>query len=549
MIRLRLIAPLIVVAVQLQAQEAVVQVTNRANGGPLPGALVSLRTEQNQVLVRALTNERGVALLRAGSPGSYRIRADAIGFAGETSSPQTLSGGGQISVRLSLTAAPFALDEVVVTGSRSVVCDLDHAEGGTVARIWDEAGKALTATTLTRSRGLEFEIRTITRQIRPGGTVASERFNTRRGPSQRPFQTADPEVLHKNGYVVSEYDGAATYFGPDADLLLSDRFLDDHCFGLADEAPAGHVGLTFTPVGGRRVPDIRGTLWLDGKTLELSHLEFGYTGVDFPAETQGVGGRVDFAKLPNGGWIVKKWHIRMPVIAQVKGSITNKTLLAGYQESGGEAALVGTGEFSIGMAIVGTVFDSLAGEPLGGATVSIQGGAFTASSRADGTFRLEPPAPGAYLVTLHHRRFRLLGVDSLTSSVTLRRGFPDTVAVALPGSEALARNLCGDTQGLVVTGQVRDAGTTLPLEATVTITLPDPAIRARPTARGGRPPRQQVREAGTSLSVDTDADGFFRLCGLPTSGAAVMISAAGRGPVSRSLDEGRRFLVLDIAVP
>ena len=536
---------------RLIGQEARVQVVNKATGAGIPGALISLRNEANAVVLRVLADERGRAVLRALAAGRYQVRADGIGFSMDLSSPLDLDPSTPVSVRLALEPAPLKLDEVIVTGTRSVVCDLSQAEGGTVARIWDEARKALTATTLTRAnKSLEFEIRLIDRQLRPSGRIISEKVDVKRGASQRPFQTADPELLHQNGYVLTDESGS-TYFGADADLLLSDRFLDDHCFGLADKAPAGKIGLTFAPIESRKVSDIRGTLWLDQTSLQLGLLEFAFTRVDYPDGVENVGGRVEFNRLPSGAWIVSNWAIRMPVIAQVKGAITNRTELRGYREAAGQALASGSrAPLATTTAIAGTVFDSVVNAPLGNAVVSIQSGAFADTSDQEGRFRIETPGVGNYAVTLRHPRLHRLGLDSLLGSARVVRGETTTLNFAVPGPAAVGTELCQDP-GRVVVGLLRDAGTTLPIAGVVTILFPARVIRRHPRPRSGAPTRVAIGERGTNLTSPTDSSGAFQFCGIPFDSEVTLLARVpSRLAVTRLIEAGSTALVeLEVPIP
>src|SRR6185295_19246621 len=131
------------------AQAVQVRATDSATTAPLAGALASLRLD-NRVLVRTLTDGVGRAFLAAPAPGKYQVRVDAIGYAG-TATDVTLGGGDTVAVHLALTAKPFTLTELVVTSDKRAICRLDNQQGGLVARLWDEARKALQATELTRS--------------------------------------------------------------------------------------------------------------------------------------------------------------------------------------------------------------------------------------------------------------------------------------------------------------------------------------------------------------------------------------------------------------
>ena len=57
------------------------------------------------------------------------------------------------------------------------------------------------------------------------------------------------EDLLESGFIRRVDDGGFDYFGPDASVLLSDAFLDTHCFRLvAREDLPEAVGLAFDPV-------------------------------------------------------------------------------------------------------------------------------------------------------------------------------------------------------------------------------------------------------------------------------------------------------------
>lgn len=95
-------------------------------------------------------------------------------------------------------------------------------------------------------------------------------------------------------------------------MLLSDLFLDEHCFAVRD-GDEGRVGLSFRPVPGRKLPDVRGVLWLDRESGELRELEYTYTNLEFAGPEEQLGGRVEFERLPSGAWYIPHWRIRMPL--------------------------------------------------------------------------------------------------------------------------------------------------------------------------------------------------------------------------------------------
>jgi hypothetical protein len=101
------------------------------------------------------------------------------------------------------------------------------------------------------------------------------------------------------------------------------------------------VGLAFAPLRGRRLPDVQGTLWLDGQTGHLRYLEYTYTRLPFASSDARLGGRVDFVQLPAGGWIVSRWRIRMPIL--VRENPRAPPIVTALVESGGEVLGVRTG--------------------------------------------------------------------------------------------------------------------------------------------------------------------------------------------------------------
>jgi len=106
-----------------------------------------------------------------------------------------------------------------------------------------------------------------------------------------------------------------TYFGPDAELLLSDQFAGAYCFQLADgdRARKNQAGIRFLPAYHRDgTTDIDGTLWIDTVSRELRAVEFSYLGMS-PAAVRAThpGGYVSFRTMQNGVAVIDRWSLRM----------------------------------------------------------------------------------------------------------------------------------------------------------------------------------------------------------------------------------------------
>jgi hypothetical protein len=226
------------------------------------------------------------------------------------SAPLLLGAGEQASHRLVAASGRVLLDAITV--SAQARCAPHPGDSGETATVWREVRKALDAVSATREQLSQFAVELFEREVH--GTLALENRRRVEGMAHKPFVPVDPERLATVGFV--ERDGEAVlYAAPDADVLLSDRFLEQHCFRLRSTgAPGpGLIGLAFEPMRGRRVPDVQGVLWVDRASAELRLLEFQYTRAPVRGPRGVPGGRMEFERLPDGRWITSAWVIRMPV--------------------------------------------------------------------------------------------------------------------------------------------------------------------------------------------------------------------------------------------
>ena len=173
------------------------------------------------------------------------------------------------------------------------------------AALWEDARAALTAAVITR--GLTVGADTVVRferklDVQRLARALRESRGRCRRPMDHPFRSLPAEVLSVGGYITVNQDGSTDYYAPDADVLLSDTFLADHCFKIEprDEFEhLGQVGLAFQPIPERKKPDIKGVLWMDEKTAELRTLEFTYTWLPNDLRTARL--RWDGVVLPHAG--------------------------------------------------------------------------------------------------------------------------------------------------------------------------------------------------------------------------------------------------------
>ena len=313
---------------------------------PIAGAFVILEDSAGQALASTLTGSAGTWLLRAPTAGTYRLRADRIGYASSPSDALVLEEGQSVSYRLEAAVAPVGLMELAVEGADSR-CEVLGEEGLAVYRVWEEARKALAAIVWTGQQPYyRFDAVHYRRQLDVAGLPASDvEYEEVRYFGRHPFRSIPTRDLVLGGFV-QRISGVVQYYGPDADVMLSDEFLLRHCFKLVENDQPGLVGLEFEPVEESRNIDISGTMWLDTETSELRSLDFTYENLDLPVDSRRLGGSVEFARLPSGAWIVQHWAIRVPIIEQAPPrssggrALPARRLLTGIDEGGGQVTAV-----------------------------------------------------------------------------------------------------------------------------------------------------------------------------------------------------------------
>jgi len=310
-------AALLACAVPAGAQTLYGRLTSQDGGRPVGGALVALVDADGREVRTAVSGADGRYRLTAPAAGAYALRVERVGHESVLTAAIPLAAGEEREHPLALSVRTITLEAVRAEAGRRCrpAPGTRQRDGLALQRVWDEARKALSsAVRAAADSGADYEFTTFERIYTPRDRkLVSDTTARHRGQLARPFSALSAEELAENGYV-RPLDGAMTYYGPDAEVLLSDVFLERHCFQLRDGAGAeeGMIGLAFEPLRTRRRPDVRGVLWLDRRTSELRHLTFDYAGIH-PAGDASADGRVEFARTPSGMWIVRKWLLRFPV--------------------------------------------------------------------------------------------------------------------------------------------------------------------------------------------------------------------------------------------
>ncbi len=535
---------LFVVPASAAAQTILVRVIGDEGGRPMVGAVASLLDTSGVMVTNTLTDERGRALFLDVPLGTYTVRAEMIGKSTSETDAFEIAEGSTISRDLMLESSAILLEGIEVATDAGRCQVRPGGEGLLVADVWEEARKALSAASITDQVGAyRYELLSYDRQLdRRSGAVLSEEQRRQEGYMTTPFESRPAADLVDNGFV--QRDGRDfLYYAPDASVLLSDPFLDTHCFRLADSRnEEGLVGLGFEPTGDEKsVPDIQGTMWLHPETAELQWLEFQYTFLDEEMTSEMVGGRVDFERMPNGTWIVPEWWIRMPIMENQTGFDRRvRNYIAQYHQTGGlvlevrEAGGRSLGQRAETGGIEGVVRDSL-GIPKRGVRVGVVGSNQEVYSNAEGEYSITGLTAGRYQVRFVDAQLESMGYIPNPVERDVVRGEMAFLEFFTPS--------IGDVLFEACEGEERERGSVL-LAGTVVDRRDRPVPNASvqivwagyAVAGGGSVERvRDLTENVSGFSTTTNTTGFFKFCGVP-SGRRLTLQAAVENDRSDEVD-------------
>jgi hypothetical protein len=541
-----LAAGLLLAGRPLDAQAVRGELVESVGGRPVAGAFVVLLDGAGKQVGGGFTDAAGAFLVQAPGPGSYSLRAERVGFDAARSPALRLGAGETVTHGLEMGSRAVQLEGLVVQAEKRRCAALAQA-GEATAALWEEARKALGAAAWTESRRrFRYTIQRHVRTMDVALRVQAEEGERLTGFAGSPFVSVPAERLAREGFSRQEGDSTA-YFAPDAAVLLSDEFLDTHCFRVqpGEGETRALVGLAFEPVRGRGLPDVRGALWLDPGSAELRHLEFEYTGLELRGATSRLGGRVEFERLPSGEWIVPRWRIRVPVVGadtlKVGANHFERRRMAGIREAAGEVLEVRSlaGELirsTQRASLAGVVFDSTRLAPLAGAQVRLAGTAVEARTDAEGRFRIADVSEGRFSVVFSHPRADSLEYSAPPRTVDLRRGADNEVGLALPPLAAVLAARCSPAERRagtgVVAGTVRAEGASPPPGTPVLLTW---------AATGAAP-------AGRAVAW-TDVGGRYVACAVPPGVAVLARAGSPAGMAAEVRASADRPTLHDLALP
>lgn len=519
---------------QLNAQSITGTITDAESRAPVPGVLLTVRDSARAIRTRVLTDQNGSFRVPV-TAGEYHVTAEHIAFTPMTRAVRV--GGQAFQLTWALTPAAIALAEIVVRTERQC----QSAEDPGAARLWYVARTALGAASAETTK--EFRLRHFRRVLDLSFNQVgndSMRFEIQRGSHS--YRSIPTDSLLRHGFVQDHY-GMLAFFGPDAELLLSDAFVNSHCFQVerSKEKP-GLIGLAFWPHKNQRRPDIEGAMWVDQKTGLLQYVEYQFTGLPQVADKRFASGRVEFEMLPDRSWMVRRWYIRMPHFVNAPGVGRVRSVLGGSVEEGGEVLSLnanGTSGGAIGT-IIGVVYDSIKKRPLADAAVYLSGTRYATATDANGAFLLDSVPPGDHYVTFHATPMSVLPRFNNTLRVRVQPDSVSQISLAIPSERTLMAAHCttddlfeasrsvqyGANRIGVLTGVVRSGGRAV--------------AGARVTVTWG--PR--------SAWTETRSDGDYALCGYPAdTGFTVIVNVKGEERLRRyyePLDTRLRRIEIDL---
>ena len=497
-------------------------------GSGVAGVVVMLLDSLTNTTGRALSNMRGEFRLAAPAAGTFRVRTLRIGFRPITSAPIVLAAGLEVVQRFELRGLPLSLDTVRVLAQST--CEGAGDSTMVTYAAWEQVRAALTATQLSAAERpitatTVFYERTLDKTSR---RVTGEKVAVRTAVASQPWRSYDPQLLHTNGYVLSEHD-STTSLAPGIDALLSQQFLADHCFKLETSPDPAILGIAFEPTRDRgETPEIRGTLWLDRKSSQLRSVDFGYANV-FRERERPAGGSMEFVRLRDGGWAISRWSIRMPVISRLTLRGIPLMFVSSFRVSGGDLALAMRGRDTLwarpAVALSGTVVDSASRRGIEGAYVTLAGTRFAAVSDSTGHFSMSAVLPGEYTAQVHTPA--LDRIDPVSESLVSFTDSAMTVQIRVPTAEQIGVSLCGGSlnrsDGIII-GNVEQKGDSIaPFNA---------RVFAEWTGRD---------RLVQSLEARTDSSGRYHICHVPVQTAVqvrALADSARTAAVAVQIDSG-----------
>lgn len=527
-------------------------IVDEETAAPIQGAFIQLLDSAGAARAAVLSDDAGRFILTAPGEGRYTLRAERIGYANAYSDTLDVVADKTLMYHFAVPVQAVSLEGIEVTGSKR--CNISTKEGAETSLLWNEARKALDVVAwMEVERGVPFQdaVWERTRDLVSLDLEKGKR-DIVSGFGKSAWRSESAENLAEYGFVREADDGGIVYYALNAETLLSNAFLEGHCFRITKphKGEEGLIGLSFEPLRKGGPPDIEGTLWIERKSSALRYLEFRYTRLllETGVSNARFGGHVEFRRMANGAWVVGRWWVRMPEWGDppLRRSIGSQLVRLGHsrdrearanglriREKGGEIVFMARPRsLEEGTAALnGMVWDSVRARPLAGATVFLADLGRAVRTDALGRYRMSDLPAGPHELGFFHPFTDSLRLETITRPVYLAAGQHNTADLAVPLDAG-----CRPSPGTgTIVGFVESAADGTPISGVV--------------AMG------KWRESRNSADSDpiehttwTDAQGRYLFCGVPigetvkleaTVGRSVELSLDSPGIFSQSLVAGK----------
>ena len=517
-------------AATLSAQRVTGTVRDSVSGLAVPGAVVSAFDSAGRAGLRTISDEFGRFSLEVAA-GPARLRIIRIGFEPRSVAVPASAPARAASLEIRMLALPALLTRVHV--SDQAICPGNEDRSGALA-LWDQARAGLLAAVVARQAkpGNMTVLEFVTDENPDSFLVIRQTTRFVQGTTARPFVAVRAaDAFARQGYMTR--DGSTlTFFAPDADVLLDQKFASTHCFRIVrdDAIHPKELGLSFEPSPGGRPEgfvDVDGTLWIESDHPALRSLDFAYTGLDPAYREAGTGGELVFRNMTNGLVYIERWNMRLPAMAastmpgqRLPGRATGTALpgavgprhVVQWREIGGEVLAArwpdgSHAESSLGV-VTGVVQDR-GGRPLGGVQVRLDATPSATETDDAGRFALSPIVPGRYGLDVVDSAYApFIDPRHAEQTISVRRDTLNVGPITMIARTRAVNRLCdGDASAephsAVVLGTATNASGSLP---------PGTGVAVSWTYQS--PGSPTPRNSGT-IEVTSGHGGRFVVCAVP----------------------------------
>jgi len=180
------------------------------------------------------------------------------------------------------------------------------------------------------------------------------------------------------------------------------------------------------------------------------------------------------------------------------------------------ALLAGSELFAQTGSVSGTVFDSIVGEPLGGASIFLWQTPFRTTTDEEGRFRMDDVPAGEYNVLFYHERLGTLGVSPGPRPVSIEQGKEAVVHLGTPSMSTVVNAQC------MIEERPEHAGA---IAGVVTDGSSEVALRGAHVTLSWH---EEDSPLPRSLELETGPDGYYRTCAAPPD-VPLLVSASFYG--------------------